>query len=87
MSNDITSILIVFVSDLALFYRGFEEPKVGHEGGTRVSDEEPYCGRTALNNADYIYLTSFTYIRKGLKAEEYDSQEYPQVTVMRGECD
>ncbi len=40
----------------ASFLRDFEsELEHGTESGVRVSDTEPYCGRTSLKNPEWIY--------------------------------
>ena len=42
------------------FIRNFEEELSGTETGDRVTDNEPYCGRTSLKDPEWIYQEGST---------------------------
>ena len=66
---------------LRYYYQGYEDNILGPESGTRVNDEEPHCGRKALDNPDWIYIAGVTYIRPGVKGQEFNVQSFPQVKL------
>ncbi|XP_077992871.1 fibrocystin-L-like [Glandiceps talaboti] len=47
-------------SGRAAFFLDFETPQNGPETGTRVKDEEPYCGQTSLKNPTDIFEADVT---------------------------
>ena len=53
------------------FYRDFETELSGNEWGQRVQDKEPFCGRTSLFNAEYLFYAGEMQHDNGESVEAY----------------